>query len=89
MGTHKEFKWEGKYPHVEAHANSDGTARVVLTFYRETPRGNTEEYEVGFDMEVEQLACVGSTFRRTVHHAKERAEARIQAAYERIITPGK
>lgn len=86
--TFKEFTWQGLDPSITTRAKADGTVRTVLTFNRETPRGNIENYTVAFTLEVEQLACLGSTARQAVWAAKQLIDKRIQAAYDRIITPG-
>ncbi len=84
-----EIKIVGESPTVRMIPHQDGSVTAVLDFYREKPRGGIEQYTVSFRyLSTDELACIGRSARIGVFQAREKANERMTADYDRIITPG-
>lgn len=76
-------------PEVEFAVGWGGAVSGTLVFHRKKRDGSYEHVTVKFpELNVDELACIGSKARVAVYRAKEKVTANMQKAYDRIITPG-
>ena len=89
MNKDTQLSRTARGPSVEFIPAYDGTIDAILDCYREKVGGGLENITIRFpDLDLAQVACIGSAARKAVWRAKGRFEETAQAAYDRIITPG-
>ena len=88
--AYTEKRYEGAlYPFVDFTVLSGGAVRARFEFDREKKNGDVEHIVVTFpDLNEQDLACIGAKARKAVWHSKDVITKRLQAAYDRMITPG-
>lgn len=87
--TVRDIELKLLYPSVEFVAYGDGTVRATLDASRVTSRGTLERYTIILDdLDVNAVACVGRGARIAIHYARNKVQQRMDAAYNRVITPG-
>lgn len=84
MNTEKVYH-DAKGPWVEMTNGEQGLIHVKLDFYKEKANGDLEEVTVHFnDLNVDQVACIGNTCRRTIWRTMKAFEQRATAAWKRV-----